>query len=62
LKILSELWKEQRTIFASEPGRARQLIAVGDSNADPSLDVVKLAATTEVTQAILNLDATVWKR
>lgn len=62
LKILSELWKEQRTIFASEPARARQLLAVGDSKADPSLDVVQLAAATEVTQAILNLDATVWKR
>jgi hypothetical protein len=62
LKLLSELWNEQQAIFAKEPARARQLIAVGDTKADASLDVVKLAAATEVAQAILNLDATVWKR
>jgi hypothetical protein len=60
--ILASLWREQERMFLKEPGRAKQLITVGDSKADPSLDVVKLAATTEVTQAILNLDATVWKR
>jgi hypothetical protein len=62
LKILASLWREQKRIFAKEPGRARKLIAVGESKADPSLNVVKLAATTELTQAILNLDATIWKR
>jgi hypothetical protein len=61
-RILAALWHEQKDIFAKEPGRARQLVAVGDSKADPSLDVVELAAATELTQAILNLDATVWKR
>jgi hypothetical protein len=61
-RILASLWREQERTFLKEPGRARQLIAVGESKADPSLDMVKLAATTEVTQAILNLDATVWKR
>jgi hypothetical protein len=62
LKILCELWKEQKEVFAIEPARARQLLAVGESKADASLDVTQLAAATEVTQAILNLDATVWKR
>jgi hypothetical protein len=61
-RILAALWHEQKDIFSKEPGRARQLVAVGDSKADPSLDVVELAAATELTQTILNLDATVWKR
>jgi hypothetical protein len=61
-KILDALWREQAEIFAKQPGRARNLIVLGGSMADPSLDVVQLAATTELAQAILNLDATVWKR
>jgi hypothetical protein len=40
----------------------RNLIVGGASMTDPSLDPVQLAATTELAQAILNLDATVWKR
>jgi hypothetical protein len=60
--ILAALWREERGVFSKEPGRARQLVAVGDSKADPSLDVADLAATTVLTQAILNLDATIWKR
>jgi hypothetical protein len=61
-KILDALWREQAAIFSKEPGRARNLVVIGDSMADSSLDVVQLAATTELAQAILNLDATVWKR
>jgi hypothetical protein len=61
-KILAALWREQTKIFSTEPARARRLVAVGESKADPSLDAVELAAATELAQAILNLDATVWKR
>lgn len=61
-KLLVQLFKEQSRIFTKEPGRARELIAVGQSKADPRLKPVDLAAMTEVTQAILNLDATIWKR
>jgi hypothetical protein len=61
-KVLGELWTGQEKIFLAEPARAKQLIAVGDTKADESIDVVKLAAATVVSQAILNLDATVWKR
>jgi hypothetical protein len=60
--LLAALWREQAAIFSQQPGRARNLVTLGDSMADPSLDVVELAAATELTQAILNLDATVWKR
>jgi hypothetical protein len=62
LEVLADLWREQRDIFAKEPDRAKQLISVGDRACDPSLNAVDLAAMTLVTQAIMNMDATVWKR
>jgi hypothetical protein len=62
LEVLTELWKEQKEIFAKEPVRARQLISIGDRARDPKLDEIDLAAMTIVAQAILNLDATIWKR
>jgi hypothetical protein len=62
LRALSALGREQEKLLTKEPSRAKQLIAVGDSKAGPSLDPVKLAAETEVVQTILNLDATVWNR
>jgi hypothetical protein len=62
LEVLADLWTEQRQIFTQDPARAQQLISVGDRARDPNLNAVDLAAMTIVTQAILNLDATIWKR
>jgi hypothetical protein len=62
LKLLEQLLREQKELFAKEPARAAKLIAVGERKADPALNPVDLAATAALTQAILNLDATVWKR
>ncbi|SPE55060.1 conserved exported hypothetical protein [Verrucomicrobia bacterium] len=61
-RVLGDLWSEERELFAKEPDRAAKLVGVGDRKADPALEVIDLAAATEVAQAILNLDATVWKR
>ena len=60
--LLKELWTDQRERFKLEPDRATKLVEVGDQKRDTTLDAVELAAATSVTQAILNLDATVWKR
>jgi len=62
LKLLEELLAEQASIFKGEPERAEKLIAVGERKRDASLDPVELAAMTSVLQAIMNLDATIWKR
>jgi hypothetical protein len=62
LATLTDLYQEQKQVFLNEPDRARQLIGVGDHARDANLNEVDLAAMTIVTQAILNLDATVWKR
>jgi hypothetical protein len=61
-KILVELFDDARKRFKEEPERATKLIKVGDKKPEPELDTTELAAATEVAQAILNLDATVWKR
>jgi hypothetical protein len=60
--LLNDLMGEQREIFAKEHDRAGKLVAVGDSKRDPALDAVDLATVTTMAQAVLNLDATVWKR
>jgi hypothetical protein len=62
MKLLRDLLEEQRQIFRQDPDRATKLVAVGERKRDPKLDPVELAATTSLVQAILNLDATVWKR
>jgi hypothetical protein len=61
-KILVELFEDARKRFKEEPERATKLIKVGDKKPESTLDTTELAAATEVAQAILNLDATVWKR
>ncbi len=62
LRLLAELLQEQTEIFKQEPDRATKLILVGERRPDPALDAVDLAAMTAVSQTIMNLDATVWKR
>lgn len=62
MKLLLELLKEQSAIFNLEPARAEKLVLVGDYKRDPSLNLTELAATTTLAQAVLNLDATIWKR
>ncbi|HVV00175.1 MAG TPA: DUF1553 domain-containing protein [Verrucomicrobiae bacterium] len=60
--VLQDLFAEQKEIFSKEPDRARELLAVGASKADASLDPIQLAAMTIVAQAVMNADATVWVR
>ena len=62
MKLLQDLLSEETEVFKQEPDRADKLIAVGDKKRDESLPPIELGAMTVVCQAILNLDATVWKR
>ena len=62
MKLLKTLLQEQAAGFKAEPERAAKLISVGDQKADANLEAAELAATTALAQAIMNLDATVWKR
>lgn len=60
--LLAALYKEQMTLFQSDPNSAARLIHIGDSKPDPALSSVSLAATTVLAQSVLNLDATLWSR
>ena len=60
--MLDQLYQSEKTYYESTRSDAEKLIAVGESTADEDVDVVELAAMTIVCQAIMNLDATIWKR
>jgi hypothetical protein len=62
MKLLTALYREQRSLFAADPDAAKKLIRVGDSKPDSSLQPVELATATVLAQTVLNLDATVWNR
>ena len=59
---LAALFATEAEVFAREPDRAKQLLAVGETPLPADLAPAALAAGTVMTQAILNLDATVTKR
>ena len=48
-----------RAAYRASEDQARDLIGVGESEPDATLDPVELAAWTHVTQVILNLDEVV---
>ncbi len=62
LQMLSQLLADERAFFVANPAMARQLISIGEAKAPAGVQVTELAAMTTVCQAILNLDATIWKR
>jgi hypothetical protein len=61
-ELLRALFQQERAYFIDNQQAAEQLIAVGDAKARSDTSVIDLAAMTTTCQAILNLDATIWKR
>ena len=61
-KILSELLHEVKNRFRASPQSASQLLGVGESKSDDSIDRTELACWTIIASTILNLDETVTKR
>jgi hypothetical protein len=61
LHLLLGLLRQEREFYDKHPDHAVELIGHGDSVAR-DIDPQQLAAWTMVCQAILNLDATIWKR
>lgn len=62
LEILRELLFAEQSYYREHQEDAKQLVGIGDYRSPSDVDVVSLAALTTVCQAILNLDATIWKR
>jgi hypothetical protein len=60
-KVLRALLDQRLASFRQSPRSALELLAVGESPRNPSLDPVELAAWTTVTSVIFNLDETVNK-
>ena len=61
-EALVRLLSEERAWFRDRPEDAAGLLALGDATTAADVDTVELAAVTTVCQAILNLDATIWRR
>jgi len=59
LAVLRRSLLGHRAEFARDPAAAGKLIAVGESQADPALNPVELAAFTAVANLVLNLDEAV---
>jgi hypothetical protein len=59
---LEQLYAAQRQLFTQAPAEAAKLLTVGEKKADPALSPLEVAAAATLAQAILNLDATIWKR
>jgi hypothetical protein len=55
-EFLRQAYAEQRSHFAQHTEGASQYVQVGDSPAAEGIDPAELAATTALTQAIMNLD------
>ncbi len=59
---LLKLLAEEREYFGSHPDDAAKLLALGETPSKTDFSDDLLAAMTMVCQAVLNLDATIWKR
>ena len=62
LEALTRLLVDERTYYSVHPDEATSLLSLGETTPPADADAVDLAAFTNVCQAILNLDATIWKR
>lgn len=61
LALLTDAYGQYREAFAGDEEAARQLIAVGESEPDPSLAPIALAAATTLANTLLNLDEVLTK-
>ncbi|GAA5508954.1 DUF1553 domain-containing protein [Novipirellula caenicola] len=60
--ILQKLYADEQQFYRENPSAATELLSVGEAKLANDVAPIQLAALTNVCQAILNLDATIWKR
>jgi hypothetical protein len=58
MQAMREVYRDALATYRADPGRAAELLAVGESPRDESLAVIQHAATTIVASLVLNLDET----
>lgn len=61
VSIIQSVYRSQLTGFANDTNAVDELLAVGDSDVDDTLDRTKLAAWTMVCRMLLNLDEAISK-
>ncbi|WP_146530663.1 DUF1553 domain-containing protein [Novipirellula artificiosorum] len=61
-QVLRGLLEEEQAYYANDLNAAKSVLALGEKPSLSDVDPAKLAAFTILCQAILNLDATIWKR
>ncbi len=61
IETMLGLFNRQAVVFRRDPPGAKQLLAIGESARDASLDTTDLAAWTTVASVLLNLDETITK-
>jgi hypothetical protein len=61
-QLLLTFYDSQRGHFEKHPAEAEKLLKIGERKPDPALRPAEVAAAAVLAQAILNLDAVVWKR
>lgn len=59
---LEALFASELQFYSEDLEAAKKLVALGSAEVDEQTDAAHLAALTNTCQAILNLDATIWKR
>jgi hypothetical protein len=62
IKVLQQLFKEQRELFAVDQQSASKLLAEGETSNSPSLSPIDLAAGTVLAEALLNHDEAIMRR
>ena len=61
IKVLEQLFNEQRELFAAEQQSASKLLAEGETSNSPSLSPIDLAAGTVLAEALLNHDEAIMR-
>ena len=62
LKILAQIFTEQKDLFAKDEAAAKKLLATGESKFDEKLPPADFAATTLMVNAIMNFDEFIVER
>lgn len=62
MQLLLALYQEQLEHYRERGDAAKKLVSHGESKVNEAIEPVELAAMTVLCQAMINLDASVWKR
>ena len=62
VRILKEMYQEELSDIQKNPKRVKELLSIGESQIDKSLNQSELAANTVLAMTLINFDGTVIKR